>query len=69
MKAAERELRLRFMILDRYPSLREFSRRADIPYSTLMTVLNRGISGAGFDLMMKICREIGVKAEKFGEDG
>lgn len=48
------------MILDRYPSLREFSRQADIPYSTLMTVLKRGISGAGFDLMMKICRALNV---------
>ena len=48
------------MILDRYPSLREFSRRADIPYSTLMTVLNRGISGAGFDLVIGICRALGI---------
>ncbi len=61
-----RELRLRLMILERYPSLREFSRRADIPYSTLMTVLERGISGAGFDLVMRICRELGVTAEEVG---
>ena len=60
MSGAKRELKLRFMILDRYPSLREFSRQADIPYSTLMTVLKHGISGAGFDLMMKICRALNV---------
>lgn len=60
MSGAKRELKLRFMILDRYTSLREFSRQADIPYSTLMTVLKRGISGAGFDLMMKICRALNV---------
>lgn len=60
MKETERELRLRFMILDKYPSLREFSRQADIPYSTLMTVLNRGISGAGFDLVIGICRALGI---------
>ena len=60
MKEGERELRLRFVILDKYPSLREFSRQADIPYSTLMTVFKRGISGAGFDLVMKICRTLGV---------
>ncbi len=57
---AERELRLRFEILDRYPSLREFSRQADIPYSTLMTVFSRGISGAGFDLVMRICRVLDI---------
>lgn len=61
---APRELRLRFMILDKYPTLREFSRQADIPYSTLMTLLDRGISGSGFDLVMKICRELGVDPDK-----
>ena len=61
MSEGDRELKLRFMILDRYPSLREFSRQADIPYSTLMTVLGRGISGAGFDLVMKICRSLGIE--------
>lgn len=60
MKECKRELKLRFMILDKYPSLREFARQADIPYSTLMTVFKRGISGAGFDLMMRICRAIEV---------
>lgn len=64
-----RELRLRNMILDRYPSLREFAKKADIPYSTLMTVLQRGIGGAGFDTVMRICRELGVEArELFGEE-
>lgn len=61
MSEGDRELKLRFMILDRYPSLREFSRQTDIPYSTLMTVLDRGISGAGFDLVMKICRSLGIE--------
>ena len=60
MTRESRELKLRFMILDKYPSLREFSRRADIPYSTLMTVFKRGISGAGFDLIIKICRALGL---------
>lgn len=60
MKECKRELKLRFMILDKYPSLREFARQADIPYSTLMTVFKRGISGAGFDLVMRICQAIGV---------
>ena len=63
MKEPSREMKLRFMILDRFPSLSEFSRQAGIPYSTLMTVFKRGIAGAGFDLMMKICRTLGVNPE------
>lgn len=52
----ERELRLRNMILDRYVSLRSFSIESGIPYSTLMTLLSRGIGGASFDTVIQICK-------------
>lgn len=55
-----REERLRNLILDRYVSLRQFSREADIPYSTLMTMLSRGIGGASFDAVIRICRRLGI---------
>ena len=64
MTGLSRELKLRFMILDKYPSLREFSRQADIPYSTLMTVFKRGIAGAGFDLVMKICHTLNIDPDE-----
>lgn len=40
-----REQKLRNLILDRYTSLRQFAIEADIPYSTLMTLLSRDIGG------------------------
>lgn len=55
-----REERLRNLILDRYTSLRQFSLEADIPYSTLMTMLSRGIGGASFDAVMRICEKLGI---------
>jgi len=55
-----RELFLRNYILDRYVSLRQFAQAADIPYSTLMTILSRGIAGASFDVVVKICRVLGI---------
>ena len=55
-----RELTLRNLILDRYVSLRQFAQVADIPYSTLMTILSRGIGGASFDMVVKICRVLGI---------
>ena len=55
-----REERLRNLILDRYTSLRQFSLEADIPYSTLMTMLARGIGGASFDAVMQICGKLGI---------
>ena len=60
-----RELRLRNLILDKYPSLRQFSAEADIPYSTLMTLLSRDIGGASFDTVIKICKTLDVEPEKF----
>ena len=60
-----REQRLRNLILDRYPSLRQFSAEADVPYSTLMTLLSMDIGGASFDTVIKICKALGVEPEKF----
>lgn len=55
-----REQKLRELILNEYVSLRKFSIEADIPYSTLMTMLVRGIGGASFDMVIRICRKLGV---------
>jgi len=55
-----REDTLRNLILDRYISLRQFSIEADIPYSSLMTLLTRGIGGASFDTVVKICNALEI---------
>lgn len=59
-----REQKLRNLILDRYNSLRQFSMEADIPYSSLMTLLTRGIGGASFDTVMQICRALELDPRK-----
>lgn len=56
----DREQKLRNLILDRYASLRQFSLEVGIPYSTLMTLLSRGISGASFDLVVQICKALQI---------
>ena len=55
-----REDRLRNLILDKYLSLRQFSIEADIPYSSLMTLLSRGIGGASFDTVVRICKALEI---------
>lgn len=55
-----REQKLRNLILDRYPSLRQFAVEADIPYSTLMTLLSRDVGGASFDVIIRICKQLEV---------
>lgn len=58
-----REQFLRNRILDNFISLRQFAIEADIPYSSLMTVLSRGIGGASFDMVMQICRKLDINPE------
>ena len=55
-----REQNLRNIILDNYSSLRQFSKEANIPYSTLMTLLSRGIGGASFDSVILICKKLNL---------
>ena len=65
-----REQKLRNLILDRYQSLRKFAIEAEIPYSTLMTLLSRDVGGASFDVMMKICEALGIDPmELYDRDG
>ena len=63
-----REIRLRHMILDRYVSLRQFAIAADIPYSTLMTLLSRGLGGASFDVVMRICEVLALDPREFMQE-
>ena len=60
-----RELKLRNLILDRYPSLRQFAIETDIPYSTLMTLLSRDVGGASFDVIIKICKQLNIDPMEF----
>ena len=61
MNQMNREQFLRNLILDNYPSLRQFALEADIPYSSLMTILSRGVGGASFDVMMQICKKLQIE--------
>ena len=61
MNQMNREQFLRNLILDNYPSLRQFALEADIPYSSLMTILSRGVGGASFDVVMQICKKLQIE--------
>ncbi len=65
MKQMSREQKLRNIILDRYKSLRQFANEADIPYSTLMTLLSRDLGGASFDVVIKICKKLDISPYEF----
>ncbi|MBQ8610256.1 MAG: hypothetical protein IJ412_00975 [Oscillospiraceae bacterium] len=59
-KPPTREQALRWRILEQYVSLRQFAAAADVPYSTLLTLLERGVGGAAFDTVLRICRTLSM---------
>ncbi|HBB27655.1 MAG TPA: hypothetical protein DC000_00095 [Clostridiales bacterium] len=47
--------KLKSAILSEYKSIREFSKVVDIPNSTIVSALEKGIGGMAVDKMIKIC--------------
>ena len=61
------EEKLKDYILSRYNSLREFSIRAEIPHSTFISILQRGIQNASVGNVIKICRQLNISADELAE--
>jgi len=45
-------------ILRQYKSVRQFSIELDVPYSTLVTALDRGIDGMAYGTVIRICEKL-----------
>lgn len=48
------EIKLKELILEKYKSLREFAIKIDMPYSTLDTILKRGVNKANVSNIIAI---------------
>ena len=44
-----------------YKSVRQFSEKSGIPYSTLSNALSKGIGGTSYDTVIKICKLLNLK--------
>ena len=49
---------LKHEILRQYRSVRAFALDMEIPYSTLVTALERGIEGMAYDTVIRICDKL-----------
>lgn len=63
-----REEFLRTIIEDRYGSLRAFTKSIGMPYTTLVSILKRGIGNTSVDNILKICKHLGIPPESLYED-
>lgn len=58
---------LKEYILSRYKSLREFSEVAELPNSTVNTILNRGVSNAKVGNVIQICKSLNISADALAD--
>ena len=48
-------------IIRQYKSVRKFSEKSGIPYSTLSNALSKGIGGTSYETVVKICQILNLK--------
>lgn len=52
-------------ILAQYKSVRQFALEMEIPYSTLVTALDRGIDGMAYGTVIGMCDKLRINPEDF----
>ncbi len=52
-------------ILTHYKSVRQFAMELNIPYSTLVTALDRGIEGMSYETVIKMCNKLNLNPIDF----
>jgi len=57
------EKRLKHLILSQYKSLMAFANATGVPYTTVDSMLKRGVMNAGVGKVIKICRGLGISAD------
>lgn len=58
------EEKLKKYILKKYNSIREFTIAIDLPYSTMATILKRGIANSNVNNIIKICQALEISADE-----
>ena len=56
---------LKDVILSRYKSVRQFAVAMEIPYSTLVTALERGVDGMAYSTVIRICEVLSLNPVDF----
>ena len=56
----EKSVILKDEILKQYKSVRQFAIEMNIPYSTMVTALERGIDGMAYGTVIRICEKLNI---------
>ncbi|MFS7200604.1 XRE family transcriptional regulator [Carnobacterium divergens] len=63
-----REEFLKSLIESKYKSVKAFSEVINIPYTTIRSILERGVGRAGVDTIISICKGLNISPEQLTED-
>lgn len=58
------ENELKDYILNEYKSIRDFTIKIEIPYSTVATIFNRGLDKASIESILKICEALNISIDE-----
>lgn len=58
---------LKNLILERYGSIREFSIKSTIPYTTIDSILKRGIGNSSVNNVIKICKFLNLSVDALAD--
>ena len=62
------EEKIKKMIIEKYGSVRQFAMKINIPYTTIDTILKRGIDNSNVANVIKICKELNLSIDKLVDD-
>lgn len=61
------ESRLKDLILSRYGTIKDFAPKCGLPYSTIDTILRRGLNKASVSSVIAMCQALGISADELAK--
>lgn len=55
------------LIAEKFPNVKAFAETIQIPYTTLKSMLTRGIGNASVDNVIKVCKGLGITTDQLVE--
>lgn len=58
------EEKIKDLIIEKYGSVRQFALKIDVPYTTIDSILKRGIDNSNVSNVIKMCKALGISVDK-----
>ena len=62
------EEKVKNIIIERYGTVKDFSKKIGVKYTTVINILRRGFGNAGINNVLKICKELNISVYALAED-